>query len=316
MPSTLLILTCTTVLAAANPEFRTVQIPSSRDGSMQPMRVYVPAADQPVPLLVVLHTWGGGYDQKGFADACLPEADARKWAVVVPHFRGPNVRPEACGSELVVQDVLDAVAYMRKQTKIDDKRIYLVGTSGGGHLALLMAGRKPELWAGVSAWVPISDLAGWHHECRARQGFGRYADNLEKVCAGPPGKSPEVDREYRQRSPLTHLAAARGLPIDINAGIDDGHTGSVPIRHSLNAFNLLAETNGQPEKKLKREQIETMTTMRQVPAELAKEKVEEMRKHPILFRREAGPARVTIFQGGHEGDMPPAIRWLERQARK
>ena len=60
------------------------------------------------------------------------------------------------------------VDFAKKKTRIDKKRILLVGTSGGGYMSLLMAGRAPNLWAGVSAWVPISDLAAWHSETKKK----------------------------------------------------------------------------------------------------------------------------------------------------
>lgn len=307
--------------ANAAAEFKVVAIKSTHDGTQQGALLYLPpdTDGKPVPLLVVLHTWSGNYKQKQFGNECLAEAARRKWAVVQPDFRGPNFRPQACASEAAVQDVLDAVEYVKRQTDVDPQRIYLVGTSGGGHMALVMAGRAPQVWAGVSAWVPISDLAAWHRQRSADGGKrgGRYAKNVEAVCGGPPGASPEVDAQYRLRSPLTHLTKSKGLPIDINAGIDDGHTGSVPISHTLRAFNLLAEVNGQPGKMLSPEQVASMTKTRTVPPELAAERVDEPgRKHKVLFRRQAGPARVTIFQGGHAGDMPTAIGWLARQKKK
>ena len=91
----------------------------------------------------------------------------------------------------------------------------------------------------------------------------------------------------------------------------------MPVSHSLRAFNLLAEVNGNPEKKLSPEQTASMTKTRTVPPELVTERVDEPgRKHKVLFRRQAGPARVTIFQGGHAGDMPTAVGWLAEQRKK
>ena len=203
---------------------------------------------------------------------------------------------------------------MGEKTEVDPQRIYVVGSSGGGHMALVMAAHSPELWAGVSAWVPITDLAAWHAESRQRG--NRYAGMLEKVCGGAPGASPEVDEQYRLRSSLPFLAAAKRVAIGINAGIHDGHTGSVPVSHTLRAFGVLAAANGQPEKQLSDEQVAAMVKDRRVPAELAAERVDEPgRKHPVLFRREAGPVRVTIFDGGHAGDVRTAIRWLAEQTR-
>jgi dienelactone hydrolase len=213
-----------------------------------------------------------------------------------------------------VQDVLDAVEFMKKQCPVDTTRLYVCGASGGGHMTLVMAGRAPELWAAASAWVPITDLAAWYRECMNR-GLG-YARNVTAVCGGKPGASPETDKQYRARSPVFLLPNAKGLPVDINAGIHDGHKGSVPISHSLHGFNVLADANGMPEKKLSDEQIRVFTDGERVPDDLAsKPFTEEGRRSQVLFRRSAGPARITIFEGGHAGDTRAAIRWLAEHRR-
>lgn len=291
-----------------------VEIPSTKDGTLQPAWFYIPypPSPTPLPLLVALHTWSADYMQEnGF----LAECKKRKWVMIQPNFRGPNNKPEACGSNLAVQDVLDAVEYARKNAPVDERRIYLVGASGGGFMALVMAHRAPHVWAGVSAWVPITDLFAWHRECKATNPPRRYYIDIEKSCGGPPG-APKVDAEYRARSPIFHLAAARGVRIDINAGIQDGHTGSVPISHSLRAFNVLAQANGCPDKLISDQDIMMMTRDAKVPDSLNNEKEDEPgRRHKILFRRIAGPVRVTIFEGGHEIDVPCALNWLAQQAK-
>lgn len=298
---------------AAEAAKHTVTIQSTRDGSPQKALFYVPPEARPggkgalAPLLVTLHTWSNGFDQ---CVEYLPHAVERKWVMVAPDFRGRNDRPEACGSALAIQDVLDAVAYARAHARVDESRIYLVGVSGGGHMSLLMAAKAPQVWAGVSAWVPISDLAAWHAENVATN--RGYAKSIEKACGGPPG--PKTAAEYRARSSIFHLAAAKGLPIDLNAGIHDGHTGSVPISHTLRAFNLLAEVNGLKDRQLSAEQIAFMTDKEQPSPDLAGQGAKDSeRKRSVLFRREAGPARVTLFDGGHEGETRAALSWLARQ---
>lgn len=289
---------------------REITFLSDADGTPQPALFYAPPEGAPRPLLVALHTWSSDYRKPtgaAYAEGCI----ARGWAFIYPDFRGPNHRPEAGGSQLAIADVLSAVTYARRATPVDPTRIYLVGNSGGGHLALLIAGRARDLWAGVSAWVPIVDLQAWYRECRARR--LDYADQILRVVGGDPDASPAAARECAQRSPLTFLPNARGLAVDINAGIQDGHAGSVPISHSLLAFNSLAA----PADRLTPEQVREFTAAPRVPAGLAPPPADpSYGNKPVLFRRASGSARVTIFDGGHEIIHEAAFAWLARQRRE
>jgi len=67
----------------------------------------------------------------------------------------------------------------------------LIGGYGGGYAALLMAGRHPEIWAGVSAWCPISDIEAWYAESKTSQ--SGYAENIEKSCSGNPAIAGNAD---------------------------------------------------------------------------------------------------------------------------
>lgn len=286
-----------------------IDVPSSKDGSLQKVIYWRPESaardvhGPAVPLLVFLHSWSGGFEQ---GPPWIDRAKKLGWVLVAPDFRGPNNRPEACASDLASQDILDAVAFARRDARIDASRIYLVGGSGGGHMSLVMAARAPDLWAAVSAWVPITDLAAWHAESMTRK--NNYAKMLEQSCGGAPG--PATEAEYRHRSPLFHLAAAQGVPLDINTGIHDGHTGSVPVSHSLRAFNVLAS----PDKQVSAEDIAFMVRERKIPAALAAEtQLDPEREKTTLFRRASGNARVTVFEGGHDSESGAAVLWLARQ---
>lgn len=292
----------------------TVTIRSTADGTDQKALFYVPPRDpsggvnHAMPLIVALHTWRGGY--KGGVPY-VESAKAWKWVMIAPDFRGANNRPEACGSELAIQDIRDAVAFAADNAQIDPERIYLVGASGGGHMALMMASKAPELWAGVSAWVPISDLSAWHAQTtNHRSGYDKM---LERCCGGAPGSS-SADAAYRARSPLFHLSCATGIPLDINTGIRDGHIGSVPVSQSLHAFNALAEASGLRNQQISAEQINFMVEQAAIPPELQWEvQVDPERQKPVLFRRVAGNARITVFDGGHEYDIGAAMAWLSAQ---
>ncbi|MEY5026193.1 MAG: hypothetical protein RLZZ244_1721 [Verrucomicrobiota bacterium] len=280
---------------------------SRADQTLQPTLFYRPQASTPAPLLVALHTWGGTHLQAepAYAEWCIRKG----WVLVHPHFRGPNKTPEACGSDLVVQDILSVVEWAQSQAPVDPNRIYLIGCSGGGFASMLLAGRAPHLWAGVSQWCGIFDLRDWHSE-RSRNPSDPYARMMEAACGGPPGSSPEVDAQYRHRSASTWFASAAGIPMDLNTGIWDGHKGSVPVSHSLKAFNTLAA----PEKRIPDEDLRSMTTLAQVPEALRFDGGDPLySKRPVLLRRISGQTRVTVFEGGHESVLGAGLAWLELQ---
>jgi pimeloyl-ACP methyl ester carboxylesterase len=293
-------------LQADGVNFGEVSYRSNADDSMQSAMFYDPKPGEPVPLVVALHTWSGDFRQehhKPIREWCMKKG----WAYIHPDFRGPARRPEATGSDLVVGDIVSAVKYARNATRIQGDAVFLVGTSGGGYHCLVMAGRHPELFAGISAWASISDLKAWYHE-NLKSGR-RYWSDIVKSCGGKPGDSPAVDEQYRKRSPLHYLKNAKGrVPLHIATGITDGHNGSVPISHSLLAFNEVSEIKDR----VGSEEIAFMTREARLPDALQKADPDQSfgGKQPI-FRRSSATATVTIFDGGHEIIQPAAIAWME-----
>jgi len=285
----------------------TIQIISSQDQTPQPALLYDAGSQTTKPLLVALHTWSGDYLQPmsiPYAEWCI-END---WIFIHPNFRGPNNNPAATGSVLAVNDILDAVEYARQNSPVDPERIYLVGTSGGGYTALLVVAQSAPFWAGVSVWVPIISLENWYQHCQTA-GL-HYAEDLIQSCGGAPGTDERVDLEYRRRSPLTYLNPAITVPVDINAGIHDGHAGSVPVRHSLEGFNALADAKAQISEADIRFFVEHSTVPPDLQMEISDQAYAE--KKP-LFRRQSRFARITIFDGSHEIVYPAAFEWLSRQ---
>ncbi len=293
-----------------------VLIKSPIDQTKQPSYITLPDKFDPAgddrPLLVSLHSWSGNLEQRN--EPLEKLANERGWICLQPNFRGRNDHPEACGSEIAQQDILDAVAWVTAKYPIDERRVYLSGNSGGGHMTMMMVGRHPDVWAAASAWVGISDLAAWHRKHSAEDdGYGQM---MRKVCGGKPGDSEAIDRQYRMRSPLTYLHKAVGVPIDISAGVHDGYTGSVPVRHSLDAFNAIARADGSAiitENEI--QQISRPNGRLDSPQASDEEKDASFGRE-IHLRRHAKQARVTIFEGGHEGIAVASIAWLEKHAKR
>ena len=290
---------------------KAVEYPASIDGSRQPMLVYTAESKEKRPLLVGLHTWSSNYTQAGGETVYARWCIERNWHFIHPHFRGPNWTPDACGSHKVVQDIIDAVEYMKKHCSVDADRIYLVGASGGGYASLLMAARAPDIWAGVSAWVPISDIRAWWEQKTFGGNSPQYAKHIEKAVGGRPDQSEKAARECVKRSPLTYLCKAAGVNLDINAGVTDGHKGgSVPFSHSLYAFNQVV-----PEKdRIPVDAIEEFYEKQLIPPSLPKADEDPLYgKKKVIFRKVSNNTRVSIFQGRHEIIHHAALNWLASQ---
>ena len=291
-----------------------VKVRSTLDGTEQPCYFWAPdkAKTEPVPLVVGLHTWSGDYRYVSHYTTTLSYAKKLGWAFVGPDFRGANDKPAACGSDYAVQDIADAVNYAKSRTKIDASRIYIIGGSGGGHMTLLMLGRHPEMFAAGAAFCPITDLARWHADSlEDHPGRGKnYAKMLEKSCGGVPAERAE---EYALRSPLTWLGRAKdgGVPVYICTGIHDGWKGSVPVGHSLRAFNALAN----PSDRISETDIAYIEKNQAVPEALAFRGSDpfysEARR--IHLRRTSGAVRVTVFEAGHDGNYAAGFDFLSRQ---
>ena len=197
---------------------REITVHSSLDHSAQPNLLFMPETEKNIPLVVGLHTWS--YDRFNKISDYLPLCQKYGWALLLPEFRGPNLRSnphgcEACGSEFAQQDILDALGHVLKTERIASDRIFLLGASGGGHAALLTAARSPERWRGIAVWCPVSDLMEWHTF------FGRgnsYAAELEYCLGGSPDEQLE---RYRERSPLTYAETLSHLPLSIHQGRHD-----------------------------------------------------------------------------------------------
>jgi poly(3-hydroxybutyrate) depolymerase len=283
-------------LAPTSDRLHRITVRSSIDDEPQTCRVHIPDGDGRRPMLVFLHSWSSNVEQDNSRWADL--AIARGWVVLLPDFRGANTRPESCGSALARQDILDAIDWMIDHHAVDTRRIYLAGTSGGGHMSLLMAARHPDKFSAVSAWASISDLRAWWEFTSKDERFERYARNIEAIAGGAPGAST-VDRQLRERSSLPGLANASCLPLDINAGHLDGTTGSVPWRHSVEAFNAIRRTRGACQL-----DPDTIDLRHRTP--------DEIYGRDVLFRSTCGAARLTVFDGGHEDIAEAGIAFLEK----
>jgi hypothetical protein len=172
-------------------------------------------------------------------------------------------------------------------------------------MALLMAGRHPEIWAGVSAWCPISDIKKW---CEFHKGKG-YGAHIIRNLKGDPRSDAKAAEEAARRSPVTWLARAKNVAVDIGTGIHDGHKGSVPISEAFNAYNCLAA----PADKVAEKDIDFMVKNEKAPAGTPEFKDPGYGRRKIHYRKVSDNVRITIFEGGHNILSSYGFAWLLKQ---
>lgn len=279
---------------------REVVIISSVDQARQPAYFRTAAGLEARPLIVSLHSWSGDYTQK---DTLSWMAAANNYNYIHPDFRGKNDRPEACGSELAIQDIEDAIGFAIREGQVDTSEIHVIGVSGGGYATLLTYLRSRYPVKTFSAWVPISNLVDWYYESVGRK--QKYARDMAQVThpdqAGPSNYTLDPE-EARRRSPVfmaTPVDRRESSKLYLYAGIHDGYTGSVPITQSLRFFNKVVRdldpdnTDDLISTEEMLRLLERRNSQIDHPSKVATGDTHFRRQH-------RGRVQVTIFEGGHQ----------------
>jgi len=291
-------------------EFRIVEIRSSSDGSHQKARFHASRTIKGAPLIVSLHTWSGDYNQE---DPLADEILKRGWNYIHPDFRGPNNRPEAGGSDLVLSDIGDAINYALRNSDANPDDVHIIGVSGGGYATLAAYMKLGYPVKSFNAWAAISDLEAWYEECRSRK--LKYSTDLEKITTGGSGFDAA---EARRRSPvrMSYPAGKRkGSFLNIYTGINDGYNGSVPITHSIDFFNSIAQIKYPDEK--------SMVVPDSVIIKLLGRRVDPQENYEkklagrnVYLSSDAPDLSLTIFEGGHEMLVPHALSLIPIRGRE
>lgn len=273
-----------------------VRIPSTADTTFQKAYYYQSPLAAPQPLVVSLHTWSGDYNQR---DRLVQDIIEQGWHYIHPDFRGPNTRPEACGSPLVLSDLDDAIQYAIEQGGVDTNAIHVIGASGGGYATLLMYRKSRHPIRSFSAWVPISNLEDWYWSSRSR-GL-KYAGHLEAVTESDTLTFNAA--EAHRRSPLfmdTEHPERQQSQVYLYAGIHDGYKGSVPISQSVHFYNqLVEELGGQPYDKVSSTQLVHLLAQRtSLPHQT--QPLLYLGDRLIHLSKQFKNLQLTIFEGAHE----------------
>jgi predicted esterase len=133
---------------------------------IMPYRLYIPPnydGSRAFPLVVALHGLGGTEDSMFGANyQVIPEAEKRGYIIAAPlGYRidggyGRNMGPGNKRSEFSELDVMHVLELVRKDYKVDNQRIYLMGHSMGGIGTWALGAKYPQIWASLA---PISGVA-------------------------------------------------------------------------------------------------------------------------------------------------------------
>lgn len=134
---------------------------SKVDGTLQPYRLFIPSSydgSKPAPMVVALHGMGG--DENTMFDAygreLTRDAQAHGFIVAAPKGRDPASMYRGSAE----QDVLDVMAEVEREYKIDRSRVYLMGHSMGGYGTWSIAMDHPELFAALGPISGGGDASG------------------------------------------------------------------------------------------------------------------------------------------------------------
>ncbi len=101
----------------------------------------------------------GGADSAKAAPGSLPGGDAAKGGpgAAKGGFGLPTNNPPNL-AELSEKDVFNVIDIVRKEYKVDDKRMYLMGHSMGGAGTLFLGSKHAKMWAAIGAEAPADFL--------------------------------------------------------------------------------------------------------------------------------------------------------------
>lgn len=153
--------------------------------------------------------------------------------------------------------------------------------------------------------MPIFDLEDWYVHNRDRRPTSPYAGQIRASCGGDPTREGDAREECEQRSPSTHLDAAReaGVPVYIGHGLADT---TAPPDHALRSYNALAGSD---------DRFGSATV-----AALGENRLPDFLRGQtdadthfgtgdpeVLLSRRSGQATVVIFDGVHDMLYNPGL---------
>lgn len=187
---------------------------SEVDNTLQPYRLYVPTnydGQKALPLVVALHGMGG--DENSIFDQYAKgqfkrEAEKMGWLIVCP--KGRESASMYMGKAQT--DVLDVLADVQRQYKVDARRVYLMGHSMGGYGTWNLAMARPELFAALGPVAGGGNPGGMEKIKHIPQ-FVVHGDSDKTVPVGMSRVMVEAGKKVG--ATITYVEVPGGNHVDI-----------------------------------------------------------------------------------------------------
>jgi dipeptidyl aminopeptidase/acylaminoacyl peptidase len=175
---------------------------TASDGTTVPAYLTVPVGStgKGLPAIVMPHGGPGSRDEWGF-DWLAQFFAARGYAVLQPNFRGSAGYGSAWYQKngfkswrVAISDVNDAGRWLLKEGIAAPGKLGIVGWSYGGYAALQSAMLDPDLFKGIVAIAPVTDLQRLREESRNFTNFPQvdaYIGQGSHVREGSPAQNAE-----------------------------------------------------------------------------------------------------------------------------
>jgi len=177
---------------------KAVSIPAA-DGTMIPAYLTLPPGSdgKNLPTIVLPHGGPSARDEWGF-DWLSQYWAHIGYAVLQPNFRGSAGYGDQWfqkngfqGWQTAIGDVTDVGQWLVKQGIADPKKLAIFGWSYGGYAALQAAAVQPDLFRGVIAVAPVTDLAKLREDGKMFSDYLLTADFIgegKHIVEGSPAK--------------------------------------------------------------------------------------------------------------------------------
>ena len=135
-----------------------------------------------LPLVILLHGWSADYKQwstevdlqefankYSFVIAC-PDGFYDSWYINNPY------KNDLMFEDFFIQDFLP---YISKKYNVDDKNIFISGLSMGGHGAMTLMLKHPDIFKSAGSTSGVLDLTMFPDRWTIKEGIGNYQDSPE-----------------------------------------------------------------------------------------------------------------------------------------